>query len=68
MLGPILAIAAPIVVQALRWFGFKEEQIQKFLDWVAVLQREAPDSTIPADEEAKARAALKARIDQEQGK
>jgi hypothetical protein len=58
LVGAILSFAAPLVVQFMKWRGYSDAQIESFLKWCEKFQREAPESTLPASEEAAAKARL----------
>lgn len=60
-----LAILLAILGQLLKWFGFKEEQMKKYQEWIKAIQAKRSDSTLPADQEIAAEAELIDRIDRE---
>lgn len=63
MSGPILTMLAPFVVQFMKWFGYKEAQIQGFLSYVAAKQKKSVGASQPSEEDAEAEAKLKAKLE-----
>jgi hypothetical protein len=53
-IGSLLSLALDVVPPIMRYIGMREESVTKFIETVKRLQKDAPNSTIAADEEAAA--------------
>lgn len=60
-----LQAAVPVIVRFMKWAGFKEEQIQRFILWISAMQTDRWRSTLPSEEEDEAKKKLQERVKNE---